>query len=92
MDNSEQFAIIDVVILFHRGECLREVGTGMEVPIVISLHKYPVTSKERGVGHDNEGVVYIGKLKHQGSLETRQKSGKSSLLFRAPSPGLVFMH
>ena len=70
MDDGEQFPIVDIVILFCRGKCLRKVHTGVEVSVVILLHENSPTSKERGVCHDNEGVAHVGEAKYQGGLET----------------------
>ena len=69
MDDSEQFLIIDIIVSFSRGKCLRKVCTGMEVSVIILLHEDSSAGKERGVCHDNEGVAHIREAEYRGSLE-----------------------
>ena len=71
MDNSEEFLIIDIIVLFCQGEHLREICTGMKITVVILLHEYPPTGQERGIGHDNEGMSDIGKMEYRSGLESR---------------------
>ena len=36
-DDGEEFSVVDIVVAFGGGEQLREVGTGVPIPIGISL-------------------------------------------------------
>ena len=38
MNNSKELPIIDIVVPFCRGECLREVHTGVKVSVIVFLH------------------------------------------------------
>ena len=69
MKNSEEFMIVDVVILFCRGEHLREIRTRMKIPIIIFLHEDSSTGKERSVGHDDEGFADFWETKYQSGLK-----------------------
>ena len=48
-DDGEEFSIINIIIIFGRGESLGEVDTGMEVTICVFLHEDSACSKERSV-------------------------------------------
>ena len=37
VDDGEEFLVVDIVVAFGGGEQLREVGTGVPIPIGISL-------------------------------------------------------
>ena len=92
MDNSQEFAIVDIVIVFGGGEHLREICTRMEVTIVILLHQYPSAGQERGISHDDEGAMNVWKMKYRCGLELRQQEVEGCLLTWTPHPGLVFSH
>ena len=62
VDNGEQFVIINIVIAFGRGEGLREISTGVKIPITIPLHEHPSTSEERCIGHDDEWLLDVGEM------------------------------
>ena len=55
-DDCKQFSVINVIVLFGKGEHFGEVGTGMKVAVDILLHKNSSCCKERGVGHEGEGT------------------------------------
>ena len=44
-DDSKEFPVIDVIVSFSWGECLREVSTWMEITICVFLHKDSASSK-----------------------------------------------
>ena len=37
VDDGEEFLVVDIVVAFGGGEQLREVGTGVPIPVGISL-------------------------------------------------------
>ena len=90
MDDSKQFMVVDVTVLFCRGKSLGKVSTRMEVTVFILLHENLTTGQERSICHDDKGAMNIRELKYQGSLEFRKKNVESVLLFGTPRPGLVF--
>ena len=51
-DDHKQFSVINIIVLFSKGERFWGVGTGMKVAIDILLHKNSSCCKERGVGHE----------------------------------------
>ena len=58
-DNSEEFAIVDVVIPFSREEGTRKVGTGVKISISICLKQNGACCEQRGVSHDRERMSNI---------------------------------
>lgn len=89
VDNSKQFAIINVVVTFHGREGLGQVCAGMEISIIILLHEDTTASKEGHISHNNERAAHVGEVKYWGILKTGQQCSKSGLLVGAPSPRLV---
>ena len=71
MNNGKEFLIIDVIVLFCRGERLREIRTGMKISVIVFLHEDSSTGKERSVGHDNEGTMNIWEVNHWSGLKVR---------------------
>ena len=53
-DDSKEFSIVNVIIMFGRGKSLGEVGTGMEVTICVFLHEDCSHGKKGGIRHDME--------------------------------------
>ena len=51
-DDRKQFSVVNIVVLFGKGECFEEVGTGMKVAVDILLHKNSFCCKKRGVSHE----------------------------------------
>ena len=62
VNSSKQLPIIDIVVMFSRGEGLGKIGTRMKVTVIISLHEDPSTSKEGRVRHDNKWASNIGEM------------------------------
>ena len=62
MNDSESFPVVDVIVPLGRGECLREVSTGMKISITILLHEDAAASNKRSVSHDDKRVTDIGKM------------------------------
>ena len=62
VDNGEQLPIVNIVVAFSRGEGLGEVSARVKIPIIISLHKHPSTSKKRCVHHDNKWSLGVGEV------------------------------
>ena len=91
-DNGKKVTVVNVVIPLCRSKGLRKVCTGMEVTIFISLHKYSPTDKERGISHDNKRVTDIKEAENWGSLEFLEEGVEGSLVYRVPTPWLIFMH
>ena len=62
LGDSEEFPIIDIVILFCRGKGGRMIGTGMEIPVgVFCMSIPPVAVREASVMTKN-GLVVSGIL------------------------------
>ena len=55
-NNSKEFPVINVIILFDWCEYFGKISTRVMVSIVISLHEHSSCSKEGGVSHDSKGV------------------------------------
>ena len=62
MDNGKQFSIVNIVVAFGRGEGLGEVSARVKIPIIISLHKHPSTSKKRCVHHDDKWSLGVREV------------------------------
>ena len=69
VDNSKQLSIVNIVVAFGRGEGLGEVSARVKIPIVISLHKHPSTSKKRCVHHDDKRSLGVREVQEWCSLE-----------------------
>ena len=69
LDDGEEFPVVNVVVLFCRGEDGRMLGTGVEIPIGILLHEHPSSSGERGISHDKEEFGGIWHLDYRGGKE-----------------------
>ena len=59
-DDSKEFLVINIIVLFSQCKGFGEVSAGVMVSIVISLHKYSSGSEEGGVCHNSEGTSDIG--------------------------------
>ena len=55
-NNSKEFPVIDVIILFGWCECFGRISTRVMVSIVISLHEHSSCSEEGGVSYDSKGA------------------------------------
>jgi hypothetical protein len=68
MDDSEQFADVDVIVPFHGTQHLGQIRTQMQVSIGVLLHQHGPDHGERGIGHDKEwgGDVRHGKYQTTG--------------------------
>ena len=62
MDDSEEFAVVDVIISFCRGERLGEVGAWVPVPIGIGLEKDGTRCVFRSIGSNGKGGGKIRKM------------------------------
>ena len=65
MYDSEQFVVIDVVVVFSRSEGFQEVGARVEVTIGVFLHEDAARGGEGGIGHDKEGFGVIREGKYR---------------------------
>jgi hypothetical protein len=78
MDNSEQFAVVDVIVSFCGTQRLGQIRTWMQVPIGVLLHQHGPDRGERGVGHDKDGEETSG-------MESTRRRVKASLMVRKAS-------
>ena len=62
-NDSEEFAVIDVIISFGGGEGLGEIGAGVPISVGISLEKDGAGRVFGGVGGDGEGSGEIREVK-----------------------------
>ena len=62
-DDSKEFPVIDVVVLFCGGERLREIGTWVPVPIGVCLEEDSTRRIFGGVGGDGERGGEVGEVK-----------------------------
>jgi hypothetical protein len=65
MDDSEQLAVIDVIVPFCGTQRFGQICTRMQVPIGVPLHQHGPSRSERGIGHDKERGGDIGHGKHR---------------------------
>ena len=84
LDDGKEFPVIDVVILFHRGEGHRVIGTGMEISVGIFLHEYPSSGSEGGVSHDEEWLGSIQHSDYWGREKGLLEFNKCVILFLSP--------
>ena len=89
-DGSEEFSIINVIVVFGRGKSLGEVGTGMEVTICVFLHKNCSCGKKGGVRHDMEWTRDIRDSKNWRSNKDSFEGIKGALVERGPNSRNVF--
>jgi hypothetical protein len=91
MDNSEQFAVVDVIVSFRRTQRLGQIRTWMQVPIGVLLHQHGPDRGERGVGHDKEWGGDIGHGKCQTAGKGVFDGEEGILAGRGPVPaGVLF--
>ena len=46
-DNDKEFFVVDVIVTFHQGECLGEVGIGVKISVsVLCIRMAPVARRE----------------------------------------------
>ena len=62
VDDSEEFAIIDIIVSFGGGEGLREVGAWMPIAIGVGLEEDGARRVFRGVHGDREGGREVGEV------------------------------
>ena len=63
MNDGEEFAVIDVIVMLGGGEGLREVGAGMPVTVRVGLEEDGARRVFRHVCGDSEGGREIGEVK-----------------------------
>ena len=69
LDDSKEFPVVNVVVLFCQGEGGRMIGTGVEIPIGVPLHEYSSSGSERDVSHDEEQLGGIQHLDYRSKEE-----------------------
>ena len=89
-DDGEEFSIINIIIIFGRGESLGEVDTGMEVTICVFLHEDCSCGEKGGVRHDMESTRDIRDSEDWRSSKDSFKGIKRALVERGPNPRDVF--
>ena len=87
LDDSEELPIVDVVILFGRGEGGRMIGTRMEVSVGVLLHEYSPGGGEGGIRHDKEGFGGVRHLDHGGRQEHFLEFNECVILLLSPLEG-----
>ena len=90
-DDSQEFAIVNVIVSFSQDKSLREIGTGVGITIEVILEEDSTCCKERDVGHNGEGTSYIRDDKGRARGKGSAKHVKGFLLEGCPSPGLVLL-
>ena len=60
------------------------IGTRMEVPIGVSLHKYSFGSSEGGISHDEEWFGGVQHFDHGGREESFLEFDECDILFLFP--------
>ena len=91
LDDSEEFSIIDVIVLFCGGEGGRMVGTRMEISIRVLLYKYTSRGCKGGVHHDKERFGCVGHFDYWGREECFFESYECVVLFLPPLEGYSFL-
>ena len=90
LNNSKEFSIIDVVVLFHQGEGGGMISAGVEIPIRVFLHQHSPRGSEGSVCHDEEGFGSIRHLDYWGREECFFEFDKCIVLFLSPPEGNPF--
>ena len=62
MDNCEELAVVDVIVLFSWNEQLGEVGAWVPVTVGIGLKEDGAKGILRGVGGDGEGFCKVWEV------------------------------
>ena len=84
LDDSEEFSIIDVIVLFCGGEGGRMVGTRMEISIRVLLYKYTSRGCKGGIHHDKERFGCVRHFDYWGREECFFESYECVVLFLPP--------
>ena len=69
VDNGKQLSIVNIVVVFGRGESLEEISARVKIPIIILLHKHSSTGKKRCVRHDDKWSLGIREVQDWCVLE-----------------------
>ena len=84
LDDSQEFSVIDVVVLFSGGEGGGMVGAGVKVSVGVLLHEYPSSGCEGGISHDIEQFRGIQHFDYWGGEENFLEFDKHVVLFLSP--------
>ena len=79
-DDSKEFSVINIIVLFSQCKGFGDVSAGVMVSIVISLQKYSSSSEEGGVCHNGEGTGDIRDYEDWGGGEYLFERVKGVLL------------
>ena len=91
VNNSEKFAIIDIIIPFGGGEGLRQVGAWVPVAVGIGLEEDGTRRMFGGICGDGEGGREVGEKKDGFGEEKAFEGVKGGLARRGPVPGEVLL-
>ena len=85
-NDGKEFSVINVIVMFHWGEHLGEVGAGVEIAICVFLHKNGTSSKKRSIRHDVERARNIRDGENRGCSEDAFESIKGILMKWCSNP------
>ena len=86
-DDSEEFPIIDVIVLLCRREGGGVIGIGLKVPVGVLLHEYPPRHGEGGISHDKERFGGVWHLEYWGREECSLEFDECFVLLLSPYEG-----
>ena len=89
-DDAEELAIVNLVILFHRGEGLRNKGTRVSDVVYVVLVEDCTSSKQRGIGFDLVGFGVIRDKEYWEVSETGFEIIEGGFSFWGSMPGSHF--
>ena len=90
-DNSKEFPIINVIVLFCQGEGFGEICTGMEIIVHVLLHEDYSCSKKGSIRYDMEGTRYVRDHEDREGGKDVFEGIERALVERGPNPGDILM-
>ena len=91
MDDAEEFPIVDLIVLFGRGEGLRNEGTRMPYIVNIILVENSTCRKERGVSLNLKWLCAVWNKKDRILHKTEFEVGKGVIAFGGLKPGCCLL-
>ena len=89
--NSKEFPVKNIIVLLCRGEQLREIGTGVPVPVRIGLKKNTSRGEFGSICGNGKQTRYIWKLEYGFEEEGFSKMIEGIGARISPVPGLIFL-